>query len=79
MIIEIVGWFGSLLIIYAYAMNIFKKMASDSIIYYTLNILGSGCLIINTVYHHALPSAAINIVWILIAISALLKRKAVSK
>ena len=76
MIIEIVGWLGSLLVIYAYAMNIFKKMASDSIIYYTLNIVGSGCLIINTVYHHALPPAAVNITWILIAISALFRRKA---
>ena len=76
MIIEIIGWLGSALIIYAYAMNIFKKMSSDSVAYYALNIIGSACLIINTFYHHAIPSAAINIVWIVIGISALIRRKA---
>jgi len=75
MIIEIIGWLGSLMVICAYAMNIFKKLSSDSITYYLLNILGSGFLIVNTIYHHAWPSAAINIIWIVVGISALLKRK----
>ena len=76
MIIEIIGWIGSLLIIYAYAMNMFKKMSSDSVVYYVLNILGSASLIINTIYHHAMPPTVVNIVWIMVAVIALIKKKA---
>ena len=64
------------MVILAYAMNIFKKMAADSVPYYLLNITGSACLIVNTFYHHAIPSVVVNVIWILIAVSALLKKKA---
>ncbi|MBS1597898.1 MAG: hypothetical protein JST75_06715 [Bacteroidetes bacterium] len=75
MIVDIIGWIGSFLVIYAYAMNIFKRMSANSISYYMLNIVGSACLIVNTFYHNAIPSVVVNVVWILIGISALLKRK----
>jgi len=77
MIVEIIGWAGSLFIILAYAMNIFKKMSADSVYYYLLNIAGSACMIVNTIYHQAIPSAVVNIVWIVIAVSALLKKRLV--
>lgn len=76
MLIEIIGWLGSFMVILAYAMNIFKKISADSVSYYLLNIIGSACLIVNTFYHHAIPSVVVNVIWILIALSALLKKKA---
>jgi predicted membrane protein len=78
MLIEIIGWLGSFMVIFAYAMNIFKKMSADSFSYYLLNIMGSVFLIVNTFYHHAIPSVAVNIIWVLIALSALLKKKDIS-
>jgi hypothetical protein len=75
MIIDIIGWIGSVMVVLAYGLNIWKKMASDSIRYYLLNIAGSGCLIANTLYHHALPSAGVNIIWVGIAVLAMYRKK----
>ena len=72
--IEIIGWLGSILVVAAYALNIYGKLSSESIPYYALNIAGSAGLIINTVYHHAIPSVVVNVVWIGIALVALFKR-----
>jgi hypothetical protein len=74
-VIDIIGWAGSAMVIVAYALNMYKRMASDSIAYYGLNIVGSACLIVNTLYHHAVPSAVVNVVWVFIALVALIRRK----
>ncbi|HEX9509395.1 MAG TPA: hypothetical protein VF939_02855 [Puia sp.] len=73
--IDVIGWIGSVMVIVAYALNMYKRLASDSREYYLLNIVGSACLILNTIYHHAIPSAVVNIVWILIALMALFKKR----
>jgi hypothetical protein len=75
MIIDIIGWIGSILVVIAYAMNIYGKLRSDSLQYFVLNIAGSTGLIVNTIYHHAIPSAAVNIIWIGIALAAILGKK----
>ena len=75
MLIDIIGWIGSVLVIIAYALNIAKRLASDSTWYYLMNIVGSGCLIANTFYHHAIPSAVVNIIWVAIAMVALIRRR----
>ena len=75
MIIDIIGWIGSALVVAAYALNIAKRMASDSIPYFLLNITGSACLTANTLYHHALPSAIVNIIWVFIAVMAMTRKR----
>ena len=74
LIIDIVGWFGSILVVAAYALNIYGKLSSGSTPYYTLNIAGSAALVVNTLYHHAIPSMVVNVIWIGIALVAMLKR-----
>jgi hypothetical protein len=73
--IDIIGWIGSVMVVVAYALNMYKKMASDSRSYYLLNIFGSACLILNTIYHHAIPSAVVNVIWVGIAFMALVKKR----
>jgi hypothetical protein len=75
MVIDIIGWIGSVMVVLAYGSNIYKFLASDSIGYVLLNIGGSACLIVNTLYHHAVPSAVVNMIWVLIALAALMTRK----
>jgi hypothetical protein len=75
MAIDIIGWIGSIMVVLAYGLNIWNKMASDSIPYYLLNIGGSGCLIANTIYHHAMPSAVVNIIWVGLAVVAMCRKK----
>lgn len=74
-VIDIIGWTGSVMVVLAYALNMYKRMASDSVAYYGLNIAGSACLIVNTIYHHAIPSAVVNVIWVFIALLALVRRK----
>lgn len=66
------GWIGALLLLLAYALVSFKKLAADSLWYQGLNVTASILLAINTLYHRAYPSSFVNIVWTFIAIFAIL-------
>ena len=71
--VEITGWIASILIVGAFALNSFGKISATSKWYQLANLIGGIFFIVNTVYHKAYPSAVVNVVWVIIAISALLK------
>jgi hypothetical protein len=73
--VETIGWIASILIVGAFALNSFGKIASTSKLYQLANLVGGIFFIVNTVYHKAYPSAVVNVVWVIIAVSALLKLK----
>ncbi|MCB0490720.1 MAG: hypothetical protein R2820_01120 [Cyclobacteriaceae bacterium] len=73
LLIDIIGWIGSVEVILAYGLNSYQKIKSDSLVFQILNVTGAAFLIINTVYYGAFPSAFINVVWVLIAIPAIFK------
>jgi len=72
--VEIIGWIGAVLIVGAYFLNITGRLKSSSAIYIISNLLGGIFFTINTLVHHAYPSMIVNIIWVLIAIAALLKK-----
>ena len=69
-LIDLLGWAGAVVLLLAYGCVSFQKLRADSLTYQVLNALGSLCLVINTVFYHAYPSAFVNVVWITIAIAA---------
>ncbi len=69
---DTLGWIGAFLLLLAYALVSFKKLAADSLVYQGLNVAASILLAINTLYHQAYPSSFVNIVWTFIAIFAIL-------
>lgn len=71
--VETIGWIASILIVGAFALNSFGKIDSTSKLYQLANLIGGIFFIINTVHHKAYPSAVVNVVWVIIAIVALLK------
>jgi hypothetical protein len=78
LVIDIIGWVGSVEVILAYGLNSYQKIKSDSLWYQLLNLTGGIFLIINTVYYGSYPSTAINLVWVVIAsiaIVSLIKNK----
>lgn len=79
LLIEILGWTGSLLVLIAYMLNMNKKLAADSMTYYLLNILGSALLIMNTAFHRAYPSMAVNVVWVIIPIVTIIRHRMLKK
>lgn len=78
-IIDVLGWIGSILVVAAYALNISGRLNSNSNFYLWANLVGSVCLIVNTLFHDAIPSAVVNIVWVGIAIWGMVKRETESK
>ncbi len=76
--VETIGWIASILIVGAFALNSFGKIASTSKLYQLANLVGGIFFIVNTVYHEAYPSAVVNVVWVIIAVSALLKLRKTS-
>ena len=73
--VEIVGWIGAALIVGAYALLSAGKVKGDSRTYHVMNIFGAIGFIINSGWNGALPSAALNVVWLGIGGYALLKRR----
>ena len=72
--IEIIGWIGAVLIVGSYFLNINGKVKSSSSMYLFSNLIGGIFFIANTFVHHAFPSMIVNIIWVIIAIAALLKK-----
>ena len=72
--IEIIGWIGAVLIVGAYFFNINGKLKSSSIVYIISNLLGGIFFTVNTFVHKAYPSMIVNIIWVIIAIAAILKK-----
>lgn len=75
MFIEIIGWIGSVLIVGAYLLNIQGKIDAKDTRYIWANLVGGICFIIHTYTHKAYPSVAVNIVWVVIALFAIFKKK----
>jgi hypothetical protein len=73
LLIDILGWIGSVLLIAAYALNSYQKIKSDSYTFLSLNIIAGIFLIIYSWYYTAFANTFINIVWVIIAVPALIK------
>jgi len=73
--VEIIGWIGAVLIVGAYFLNINGRLNSPSPVYIISNLFGGVFFTINTLVHHAYPSMIVNVIWVFIAVGALLKKK----
>jgi hypothetical protein len=73
-LIEILGWIGSVLIVGSYALNITGRLAATSKLYVLSNIMGGLFFVVNTYFHQAYPSMFVNIIWVIIAIVMLSKK-----
>ena len=80
-LIDALGWIGSLCVLAAYGLNSYQLIKSNSILFYALNIVGGIFLIIYSTEKEAYANTFINIVWVIIAVPAvikvLIKRKSV--
>lgn len=73
-IIEIIGWTGTALIVGAYFFNINGKVKSTSVPYILCNLIGGILFSIYTYVHRTYPNMVVNVVWVIIAIAALMKK-----
>lgn len=77
LLIDILGWAGTVLYLIAFALISLKKVEGDSLLYQSINILAGTLLIVNTFYWRAYPSLGLNAAWIAIAVFTLGRKYAV--
>lgn len=70
---QVIGWIGTFLIVLAYFLVSNKKVTGDNKSYQAINLIGAICVGVNVYYQHAWPALALQIVWGIIAIVALVK------
>jgi len=74
LIINILGWTGSVLYLLAYALVSAKKTEGDSVVYQGINIFAGILLVIYTLYLGVYSTTGLNAVWVAIS-SFMLGRK----
>jgi hypothetical protein len=65
-LVDAVGWLGMLVLLGAYALLTTGRWRATGGMYQLANVVGGVLLAVNTAYHHAWPSAALNLVWFVI-------------
>ena len=68
-----IGWVGAALILAAYALLTLGKVRAQSFAYQAMNLLGAAGFVINSGWHGAIPNAALNVAWAIIAAVALIR------
>jgi hypothetical protein len=75
--IESIGWIGGVEVLIAYWLVSTNKIKVNKVyVYYQLlNLTGAIFLIANTIYNKAYPSTLVNIVWVIIAVVGLIRKR----
>ena len=72
LLFDIIGWVGSMGLLTAYGLNSYQKIKSNSYAFLLLNLSSGLCLIAYTVYYKTYANTFLNIVWVIIAVPALI-------
>lgn len=72
---QTIGWIGTIFVIIAYFLNSYNKIKSNSREYQLMNLFGSIGIGFNVFYQSAWPAFTLQVVWGLIAIFSLLRKK----
>ena len=71
LVIDILGWTGSILYLLAYALVSAKKTEGDSLLYQGINIFAGSLLVIYTLTLGAYATTGLNAVWVAIGLVTL--------
>ena len=73
LLIDIAGWAGAAALLLAYGLVSSGRLNGRSIPFQLLNLFGAVGLLAIGVWHDAWPSAALNAVWLVIGVTALIR------
>ena len=71
--VEAAGWGGAALILLAYLLLSLGRLTGQSPLYQWMNVAGAAGFVVNGWWHGAIPSAALNVLWMLIGGFALIR------
>ena len=69
--IEAIGWAGAVTILAAYLLVSSGRLTGQSAAFQWMNVAGAAGFIVNSGWHGAVPSTALNVVWMLIGLATL--------
>lgn len=72
-IIELLGWYGTVAIVGAYALVSFSLLPADSLLYQLLNGSGAVGIVAVSLHKRAYQPAVLNSIWTIIAFLAITK------
>jgi hypothetical protein len=64
--VEVAGWTGASLILGAYLLLSMGRLNGQSMLYQGMNVAGAAGFIVNGGWHGAVPSAVLNVIWMMI-------------
>jgi hypothetical protein len=70
-VIEVCGWLGALLILGSYILVSLGKLSGQSRTFQWLNVVGAAGFVVNSGWHGAIPSTALNVVWMGVGLATL--------
>ena len=68
--VEAAGWVGAVLILTAYLLLSAGRLSGQSLVYQGMNVLGAAGFFVNGWWHRAVPSASLNVLWLVIGVVA---------
>ena len=74
-IVNVVGWIGMALLISAYGLVTAGRLRGPGLVFQMMNLVGGGSLMVNSAYYSAWPSAALNLVWVVIGVVGLTRAR----
>ena len=72
-LIEIIGWYGMVAIVSAYALLSFSLLSSDTLLYQFLNLSGAIGIAFISFRKKAFQPGVLNLIWTAIALVAIIK------
>lgn len=72
-IVELLGWTGAAAVLCAYLLAARGVWPATGAASATANVVGASLLAINGLYHGALPSVGLNLVWMCVGVLTLLR------
>jgi hypothetical protein len=73
--IQIAGWSGAAVLLAAYALTSWHKLASDGSAFQIMNISGAAGIALHSGDRGAWASALLNLVWIAVGLAAIVNRR----
>ena len=74
-LVDIAGWIGMALLIGAYALVTTGRILGPSLRFQLMNLVGGALLMVNSAWYGAWPSAALNLVWVVIGTAGLVRAR----
>ncbi len=70
---EIVGWYGTVAILLAYALSNFNIISTQTLLYQSLNVTGALGIVLISIKRKTYQPAVLNMIWAAIGMVILLK------